>query len=142
MMTTILSVSTLLFIFIILFLNYFLKYNNLRKEVSVIILKLKSPLRDGYYKQSLSAKNDTIKFESIIYIKEIDRYTNGESKIIIDKIDYGINDNKVSHSSIDEFINGYFKSVVKTSDITWLESEQNIKAQRKEKLERLKEITK
>ena len=141
-MTTILSVSTLLFIFIILFLNYFLKYNNLRKEVSVIILKLKSPLRDGYYKQSLSAKNDTIKFESIIYIKEIDRYTNGESKIIIDKIDYGINDNKVSHSSIDEFINGYFKSVVKTSDITWLESEQNIKAQRKEKLERLKEITK
>jgi len=140
MTTIILSGVTILFA--ILFLDYYIKYRNLRKEVSGIVLKLNSPLRYGYYKQGLTAKNDTEKFESLIYVKELDRYSNGESKIVIDKIDYGISDSRVSSSGIDDFIRGCFKSIVKTSDITWLESEQNIKDQRKEKLAHLKEIIK
>ena len=80
------------------------------------------------------------KFESLVTVKELDRYTNGESKVEIESIDPGISEEKMSKKRIEDYIRTQFISIIKTTEVTWLESEETIKEQRKNKLERLKEV--
>ena len=75
----------------------------------------------------------------IIPLSEIDRYTNGESKISLDKIEISCGNKLFNRSGGESFIRNDFQSLIKTTDITWLESEQSIKEARKNKLAQLKE---
>ena len=117
----------------------------MHKDVVNIITNLDKPIRKGYYKMAMQQTSTTgvvIKYNPIVYVKEIDRYTNGESKIEIDRIEIHCGDSDLNRKNAETYINNDFISLVKTSDITWLESEVSIKEQRKEKLSRLKEIMK
>lgn len=97
--------------------KYFLLKNGLKKYENF------GTGRKGFYK-----------FRDIfVYVYEIYRYTNGYSKIKIDRIDS-------SSSYYIGTIKNRFQSMVKTVEIEWLESEDNIKRSRKEKLDKLKKI--
>jgi len=142
-MTVILYITS--FIFATLFLYTFFKYIKIKSVVN----ELNKPLRKGYYKETLTVSsgegvNKTIHntFEPIIYVFEVDRYTSGESKIKIDYIEPGIDESKISKIKIETVITQSFKSIVKTSDINWLDSELSIKEMRREKLSKIKKSLK
>jgi len=123
----------------------YIKYKKLKNEVKKIISDLNKPLRYGYYVKSLKVTQPGAPdkpFDNYVYIKELDRYTNGESKIEINKIESSISEESMSHDRIKKFIQDEFKSLKLTSDIEWLESEADIKEQRRSKLEHLKEVMK
>ena len=97
--------------------KYFLLKNGLKKYVSI------GTGRIGFYKKA----------GIYVHVSEIDRYTNGYSHIKLDRI--------VSTSSYYiGLIKNDFQSMVKTIEIEWLESEENIKHLRKEKLDKLRKI--
>lgn len=128
----------------ILCLTFMYKYKKLDKKVSIIIKDLEKPLRRGYYKMHCTqgSISGSITYEPIIFVKELDRYTTGDSKIELESIEISCGDHKFSASSSERFVRKEFQSLVKTSDIIWLDSEFSIKEQRKEKLSHLKEIIK
>ena len=109
---------------------YYQKYSKLKKGLKSY--EAIGTERFGFYKV------DCGNYSSYVYIKEIDRYTDGYSKIKIDciepfhKQDYG--DAATRHAM------GKFLSLMKTTDIEWLESEDHIRKVRKEKLENLKKV--
>lgn len=130
----------------VLFSILFFKYRKLTsniKNIRNIVENLQKTWRRGYITQSLVITNDNpeikdIDFEPILYLREIDRYTNGTSKVEIEKIEYGIDSEKFNIERLDNYIRERFKSIVKTTDVIWLESENEIKELRKNKLEQLK----
>ena len=140
-MTTILSLLLISIFCIILYIRNSYLSNKINKYIS----DSKKPLRNGYINVNLTitelGKPD-IHFISLVYVNELDRYTNGESKIEIQKIEPCIEENKMSRERIEKYIKSKFKSLVKTSDVTWLESEQSIKDIRRNKLEQLMTLTK
>jgi len=144
MITIILGLA--LFLMSISTLVFYLKYKKLNSKVNKVISNLKSPLRKGHYQGALKITNGAglteENFYPIIYVKELDRFTNGESKIEIDYIETCISEDRISSEKVKKYIETSFKSVVKTSDITWLESENAIKESRRNKLEHLKESIK
>ena len=114
------------------------KYNSLISKVGSLVDELNKPLRFGYYVEAY-IQNNSIKYSPIIFISEIDRYTNGESKIKIERIELGCSDYAFDSMSAEGFTKRDFKSLRKTADIVWLESEQSIKDVRRKKLEQLKQ---
>lgn len=130
----------------VLFSILFFKYRKLTsniKNIRNIVENLQKTWRRGYITQSLVITNDNpeikdIDFEPILYLREIDRYTNGTSKVEIEKIEYGIDSENFNIQRLDKYIRERFKSIVKTTDVIWLESENEIKELRKNKLEQLK----
>jgi len=130
----------------VLFSILFFKYRKLTsniKNIRNIVENLQKTWRRGYITQSLVITNNNpeiedIDFEPILYLREIDRYTNGTSKVEIEKIEYGIDSEKFNIQRLDKYIRERFKSIVKTTDVIWLESENEIKELRKNKLEQLK----
>ena len=146
MSVTILSVTILsLSLVSVLCIFLFIRNMYLSKRIKRYILECKKPLRLGHITYDLSAKGTDknglptpeIDFKSLVYVNELDRYTNGESRIEIQSIEPGIEENKVSKEVVEKFIKDKFKSLQKTSNIIWLESEQSIKDMRKEKLKKL-----
>lgn len=147
-MITILLTSFFLILLTVLSISYFNmknKYKTLFNKVNDSLKELDKPLRLGYYKETLqltirnSYGSKQEDFEVIIYVDEIARYTNGDSKIRINSIDSGISSEKVSPNRVKRYISDGFKSLVKTSDIEWLENESEIKEIRRNKLEHLKQ---
>lgn len=119
---------------------------NLVKNKKLSLLKSEieiysNPIRKGYYKLSCTQgdSKNAISWIGIIFVSEIDRYTNGESKIKLDKIELKCGTNNFNSDSAEKYVRTSFISVVITSDITWLESEIAIKEMRKNKLAQLKE---
>ena len=112
------------------------KYNNLIDKASTLIDELNKPLRMGYYKMTCIQDN-TIDYFPIVYVSEIDRYTNGECKIKLERVEISCGNKNFSVTSAEIFVRKEFKSLVNITDITWLESEQTIKDQRKNKLKQL-----
>ena len=139
---TIIILSVLLFLLSILSIMLFIKNKKLSKKIDNYISESKKPLRTGYMTFDLKitelGKPD-FSFESLVYVNELDRYTNGESKIEINKIDPCIDETKMSKERIEKYIKDKFRSLVKTSDVIWLESEQSIKDIRRQKLKQLEE---
>ena len=121
-----------------------IKYKSLKDIVESFLSESNKHARRGYIKFSLSKENKSDgteeKFESLVTVKELDRYTNGESKVEIESINPGISEEKMSKKRIEDYIRTQFISIIKTTEVTWLESEETIKEQRKNKLERLKEV--
>lgn len=123
----------------------YLRNLNRLKKISEDILHAK--IRKGYFNEKVnllrdsdSDKNDSNSYdvyEAIIYISELDRYTNGTSKISLDKVEVISGWSPNQYDYIKNSIIKRFCSLRKTSDIDWLESENNIKEMRKEKLNKI-----
>lgn len=114
------------------------EYNNLVKKIKDAIDIFNSPLRQGYYK--MRCTQNGISYESIVHVIELDKYTNGDSKIKIKEIEIDCGDGKLDYQSAKNFTTRNFVSIFKTSDITWLESEITTKQIRKDKLKHLTEV--
>jgi hypothetical protein len=131
-------------ILIISNLTYLIKYKSLQKKTKDIISDLESPLRRGYMSTKLTHTDGiTLKvttFHPNVFVKEIDRFTNGECKLEIEKIEPGIAETTYPHERVEEYVKGIFHSVHKISDVNWLETEISLKEIRKSKLEKLKSI--
>ena len=140
MITNIILGSLALVLFIALIELNIRYYKLVNKETitNKYISELNKPLRYGYISKPLTW-NDTTKFTCRVYVKELDRFTNGESRIEIEKIESGITSGQISPTAVENFIRDQFISVVETSDVVWLESENAIKDVRRKKLEQLKE---
>lgn len=109
---------------------YYKKYSNLKtkvKEYDEI-----GTGRIGFY---ISNKGGS--YQALVYVYEIDRYTTGYSKIKIKDVE-SLSPNYKEDSI--SYAKKRFVTLLQTSDIEWLESEDNIKKLRKEKLEQLKKI--
>lgn len=114
-------------------LNY--SISNFNKKIE----ELNKPLnKKGYYIKNL-VQNDTMKFKAMVYVEELDRYTNGTSKIKISDIEFfDISSGEIDLRSAERFVKKGFNSVKKTSDIEWLDSIDSIKKIRKSKIEEIK----
>ena len=110
---------------------YFIKYKNLKTKVSDTIKQIEKPLRSGYYiehcTQSIRNSGTEIEYKGMVFVNEIDRFKNGESKISFNKLEFTCDSGSFTPESAEKFIRGKFVSVVKTSSITWLESDQSAK---------------
>ncbi len=116
--------------------------------LSKSINRLKDELstkRVGYYQSNITLKENSDSPSGDVYVynihvKELDKYTNGMSKIkIIDiEIVSGFSPNK--YEWVKECARNTFSTIRKTADIEWLESEETTKEQRREKLEKLKDL--
>ena len=113
------------------------KYKLIKEKIK----ELNKPLRQGYYRYNCT--QGTIKWTPTIFVYELDRYTNGESKISMDRIEITVKDDgSFNFKNANEFIIKQFETIVKTTNIIWLESEQSIKDIRRNKLEQIQKIAK
>lgn len=115
---------------LIINLILFVKYRKLKKSIQEY--KSIGTGRYGFYNYNFHYSS---LYSALVYVKELDRYTNGFSKIEIYKIETTCSvlyrDNTIN------MIKDKFISLKNTSDIEWLESEDQIKKLRKEKLEKI-----
>lgn len=150
------------FVTTILFLIFFLKnnkkYKGLKTEneqlnkkyqtLSNEFTQFKNELfinKNGYYHDSVTilsredkdAGKTGDKYDCIVYVKELDKYTNGESRIQLNSIEVISGFDLNQYEWIKKVLKNKFSSVKKTSDIEWLESVNEIKELRKNKLEKL-----
>lgn len=88
--------------------------------------------RVGFYKYCSSGSS----YRAIVYVKEIDKYTDGYSLLKIDRIEPTGGDKETS----ERWAKSDFVSLRLTSDIEWLESVDQIKRLRKEKLLKIKKL--
>lgn len=142
MTTTIALALLLVSIICVYFIN---KYRILKNKVNDFNKPLF--LRQGYYNrhytQTKIDNSEATDYEAVIFINELDKYTNGESKIIIDRIEIvPEKDHNFNYDNSKKFILNNFKSIIKTTDVVWLESDQTIKNIHKNKLEQLNRIMK
>ncbi len=149
MTTIVLILSLIISLLLILMLLMLLNNNKLKNEITTfkneinnIIKELNKPLRKGYIIQKLSIvggiggkTNSKKPFESYIYVTELDRYNNGESKIKVENIECGIDNDNYDNKKVKEYILGNMKSIVKTTDVIWFDSVTEVKELRKAKLE-------
>jgi len=114
-----------------------IKLVSLKTKVNSLINEIETPLRKGYYERNLTNSVKKGEIKVYVYVNELRKYTNGTSEIEIYKI--GISKTvSTTNSQIKKFIKKEFSSLVKTSDIEWLEEEIDIKKTRKFKIENLK----
>ena len=106
-------------------------------ELDSFIKDVESPLRKGYYREKGWTQGN-IKFDVIIFVSEIDRYKNGESRIKLDSVEIDVDKAAFNYTSAYNFAKNTFLTLRKTADIEWLESENEIRELRKSKLEHLK----
>ena len=129
-------------------LQYSKKINN---TLNSNLLSIKNELttqRIGYYSDSVNilSKEDRLNnktgevYTIITHVKELDRYTNGMSKITITNMEITSGFDIYQYEYVKTCMRNKFQSVKKTSDIEWLESEESIKEMRKQKLEKLMSI--
>jgi len=118
------------------------KNQKIKDELTTDINKI------GFYKETITLVNSGDKkagktgepYDLVIYIKEIDRYTNGFSKIKITSLEVVSGFDHSQYTWVKQCLTDKFSSLKKTSDIEWLESEEDIKELRKQKLAKLEKI--
>ena len=91
--------------------------------------------RYGFYNYNYSSGSC---YKAIVYVDELDRYTDGYSKIKINRIEPTSTSTYKKDSK--ERAENDFISLKLTSEIEWLESEDHIKKLRKEKLDKLSNV--
>lgn len=124
MITTYIALSVLFFIALFMSYKYF-KLKHYIKEYDSI-----GTGRYGFYNYCSGS------YKAIVYVDEIDRYKDGYSKIKINHIEAT---GSWKDDTIDKVKNSFI-TLVQTNNIEWLESEEDIKRIRKEKLENLKKL--
>lgn len=138
-LTVVFLVATCIFVFL------YLKEKDRVKHLYSDIIN--SYIRKGYYEDTINMirehnldRTDPKNFDTyrvITYVSEIDRYTNGQSKIRLDEIEVVSGFNPKNYEYIKKTTKETFCSIKNTVDIQWLESENVIKEQRKEKLDKI-----
>lgn len=126
---------------ILLYLN-FKKSKKLKSFRSDLDKILSHKKRNGYYIEKLKKTDLNGKvhsFNATVFITEIEKYSDNKSKVKITSIEPGVSTHIVNKNVIENFIKDNFKSIVKTSDIHWLEVEKNILIERRKKLKKLKD---
>lgn len=106
--------------------------------------------KNGYYDDSVNLMSPEDKkngksgdlYKCIVFVKELDRYTNGLSKIELTNIEVVSGFDPNQYSWVKQTITSKFSSLRKTSLIEWLESETEIKELRKQKLDKLTDLLK
>lgn len=140
-MLIIIVILSLLFVSSLGFmLTFKSKYQTLKDKFTKLdsfIKDVESPLRKGYYREKGWTQGN-IKFDVIIFVSEIDRYKNGESRIKLDSVEIDVDKGAFNYNSAYNFAKNTFLTLRKTADIEWLESENEIRELRKSKLEHLK----
>jgi len=116
------------------------KYESLVNEFNK--LKQDSKLRKGYYKSQLTFTNINKKkfdFDVLVYVKELDKYKNGKSKIEFLYIDIIWTHSEIGpqKENVTNYVRNHFESLVDSTKIEWLESEEDIKEIRKNKMKHL-----
>lgn len=145
-------------VFIPLFLIVKEKYKNIKIELkkskddfNILTDKLNmlkdelSTKRNGFFSETITLLSKEEKadgktgdpYNFIIYIKELDRFTNGMSKIQLTDIELISGYDNYQYEWAKQCIKDKFSSLKKTSEIDWLESEESIKDMRKQKLKNL-----
>lgn len=118
-----------------------IKYISLRKDVNKYLGDVYGKSRYGYYDTPLqvvsNSTRETTSFIPRVFVNEVHKYKNGESEIKINSIDCNVSRSVTSHFDTRRFIRNNFNKLVKSNSITWLEEDDNIKALRKSKLEKL-----
>jgi len=153
---TFLVLSVLFFIFYIKVRNKRDKLASVKNsEAEIVILKKKYEYafadliqnkRKGYYTETVNLIDDekdptkTKPYTCAIYVKEIDKFTNGESKIQLVDIEVVSGFSIEQYSWIKKCLRERFVTVKPQKEIIWLESEESIKELRKQKLDKLKEF--
>lgn len=122
------------------------KYESLAENIIRIKEEL-STKRIGYYQATTTLKNkqtDTIgdPYVYMIHVKELDRYSNGMSKIELSNIEIISGFKSDQYNWVKTCAKNNFSSLKKTSEIEWLESEESTKEMRKEKLKKIADIEK
>lgn len=146
MIYTLLSVLFLLTVISSISIYHLIKIRKKYKETieSLKDINSKKILRTGYYEDSLNLVNKDGKgdlYKCFITVNELDRYTNGESKIeIVDIVVNGYNPSQYRHVS--DSMKKRFIPIYKTNDIEWLESETDIEKVRREKIKKIIESSK
>lgn len=113
------------------------KFEQKLNEVKSLI---KSKHKKGYYIQKLtSTDDDGIKhnFDNMVYIREVDRYINGKSKIVFEKVEIVNKPSHTRYNHVLSYIKENFNSVIDTNNIEWLESVNEIQKEREDKLKRV-----
>ncbi len=117
------------------------KYTNLTEKVK----NLNSEhLREGYYEESIhfteeKGSKTVDSYKCICYVYETDKYTNGESKCILDRIEVISGYHPHNYEMAKNTIRRKFLTVRPTIEIEWLEREEDLKILRKKKLEKILE---
>jgi len=142
-------------IFFILYMKTKKKYNKTNDKLKEVQESYKGTLalirdelttkRFGYYKTTINILSDNDKknntsgdaYDVIIHVNELDRYTNGMSKIEIKNMENISGLDIYQYEYVKKCTRSNFQSVKKTSDIEWLESEESLKEIRKQKLEKI-----
>ena len=73
------------------------------------------------------------------YVQELDKYTNGDSKIKLKEVEVVAGFSRSNYPDVKDVITQKFCSIKESKDVEWLESEEDIKTQRKKKLKAIKE---
>lgn len=126
-MITIYTLSGLLVIMTLMTLFYGIKFRRVSKEIF-------NEKRIGFY------NFHNYKGDAIVYVKELEKYDNGMSKIKLKKIEiYG---DRYYRSELKTAIKNNFKSLRDSTDIEWLEVKKTLKDIRKEKLKQINKFSK
>ena len=116
-------------------------FNNFKKELALYN-------RKGYYEYTMNLMTiedykNGLKGEPYVcylYVIELDKYTNGMSKIELTNIELLSGFDSSQFEYVKNIVKNKFSSLRKTSDINWLESEDKIKELRKQKLKKISEL--
>jgi hypothetical protein len=148
-------------LFIVLYVNIRKKYTKIdsnlqKKSVGYSNLleafnKFKKEMtsnKKGYYEATINLMSPEAHknglpgepYKCLFYIKELDRYTNGMSKIELTEIEVVSGFDHYQFDHVKKTMKNQFSSLKKTTDIEWLESEDSIKELRKQKLEKISGI--
>jgi len=140
----------MLYLFIVLFaatsiMCIFLYYRNKKlvddnKEMNSALndelIKIKH--RQGFYDGSYTLtnqNNDVYKYR--VYVTELEKYKNGFSKLKLEKVDMISGFSTHQYNSIISFAAQDFLDIQSTSNITFLEKDEDLTEVRKDKLERI-----
>jgi hypothetical protein len=126
----------------ILFKKLKTKYETLLLELDDIKNNVLNGKKSGYYTYSTNLLSKELKeagktgdtYDCNIYVDELDRYTNGLSKIKLKKIEVINGFDPHQYEWVRTCAKDKFSELKKTSDIEWLESVETIKTIRKNKL--------
>lgn len=149
------------FILSVLFLIFYIKERNKNDKMASNLKKLEDdlvvlnnkykiavedlkPKKIGYYKGTINLvdkddpkNNNKNPYDYVVYIKEVEKYTNGDCKISLDHIDVIAGFDPHQYDWIKRSVTMRFPTLMKISDIEWLETEDDLKELRKQKLEKL-----
>jgi len=110
----------------LLFTIYFFKF-----------LRLKSKLRHIYSYNRIGIFNYNSSCDAQIELEELERYKNNLSRVKIISVKYSSKDNSLIKYIKEDIYSKFNKDIVKTSDITWLERDEDLMEVRRKKLSRL-----